>query len=164
MDIRSKIEELEDHISLNGILYSDRQHLPEDMSGLYRLRNGTPAILIDSDLPIQDKLVTLLEELGHYYTSAGNIMPGNTDSVTMSKQERNAIRWAVEYIIQPEDFITAFQAGVRNRYECAEYLGVPEDFLDSAIKIYREKYGYSLQVNKEYELIFVPYFTVHRIL
>lgn len=160
----SRIEKLEDLIKTLGILYSDQASLPADMAGYYENQDGQESILIDPSLLTPEKLVTLLEELGHHYTSVGDIMPGKTTPSEMSKQERSAIRWAVEYLIQPEDFILAFQSGVRNRYECAEYFGVTEDFLDLTVKIYREKYGYSLKVSTEYELVFLPYFTVHRIL
>lgn len=164
MDTQAKIEKVEEHIREIGILYNDRKHLPEDMDGCYKCKEGREAILVDCALSKKDKLIALLEELGHHYTSAGHLMPGDASIIEMYKQERTAIRWAIEYLIQPEDFILAFQSGVRNQYECAEYFGVPEDFLAMTVRIYREKYGYSLKVSEEYEIVFLPYFAVHRVI
>lgn len=44
-------------------------------------------------------------------------------------------------LIRLTDIIKAFEDGVRNRYELAEYLDVTEKFLDMSIDVYRRKYG-----------------------
>ena len=157
-----KHEEIATEIKDGGVLYSDTVHL-EGMQGYYSNKNRRQAILIDARLTYSEKAVVAAEELGHHKTSSGDIIQ-DRNSIESCRQEEQALRWAVERLIHPEDFIGAFKSGVRNRYECAEFFGVSMDFLDQAVRIYRARYGYSLKVNNEYELIFIPYFMVHRIL
>ncbi|MGG4459298.1 hypothetical protein ABEX29_13395 [Brevibacillus porteri] len=52
-------------------------------------------------------------------------------------------------------FIQAHKQGVKNRFELAEHLGVTEEFLDSAINRYIEKYGTHVKVGLS-TVIFEP--------
>ncbi len=86
-----------------------------------------------------EKACILAEELGHYHTSVGNILDQNkTENV---KQEKRARNWAYEKLVPLDGIISAYEAGVRNRYELALYLDVIEVFLEEAIKHYKEKFG-----------------------
>lgn len=103
-------------------------------------------IFIRKDLPtIAEKSCVLAEEIGHYYTSHGNIL--DQSKVENRKQEKRARNWAYNQLIRIEDLINAYQNGVRNRYELADFLGVTEEFLEEALKHMGEKYGlaYSVQ-------------------
>ncbi|MBM7717244.1 Zn-dependent peptidase ImmA (M78 family) [Bacillus thermophilus] len=86
-----------------------------------------------------EKACILAEELGHYYTSAGNIL--DQSKVENRKQELKARSWAYEKLFPLQKIVQAHQSTVRNRYELAEFLGVTEEFLEEAIQRYREKYG-----------------------
>lgn len=86
-----------------------------------------------------EKACILAEELGHYYTTTGNILDQTTTD--SRKQERKARIWAYNKQIGLLGIVKAYQQGCRNRYEAAEYLGVTEEFLDDALKAYRSKYG-----------------------
>ncbi|MBD8006536.1 ImmA/IrrE family metallo-endopeptidase [Bacillus norwichensis] len=86
-----------------------------------------------------EKACILAEELGHYYTTAGNIL--DQSKIENRKQELKARSWAFEKLFPLQKIVTAHQSRVRNRYELAEYLGVSEEFLKEAIERYREKYG-----------------------
>ena len=134
-----KHEELATEITDGGVLYSDTVHL-DGMQGYYSNKNESLAILVDARLTYSEKAVVAAEELGHYKTSAGDIIQ-DRNSVESFRQEEQALRWAVDRLINPMDFVAAFNSGVRNRYECAEFFGVPMDFLDQAVRIYRERYG-----------------------
>lgn len=91
-----------------------------------------------------EKACILAEELGHHFTSSGNILDGNI--VLNRKQEHRARFWAYEKLVPLSSFIQAHKQGIRNRFELADFLGVTEEFLDAAITRYIEKYGTHITV------------------
>lgn len=85
------------------------------------------------------KACVLAEELGHYYTSVGNIL--DPKDVQNRKQELRARVWAYNKLIGLGGIIRAYQHGCETLYEMTEYLDVTEDFLQEALVYYRSKYG-----------------------
>lgn len=107
-----------------------------EFDGLY----SDGKIYIRSDLPTTAvKACTLAEEIGHYYTTAGNILDQN--KIENRKQERRARGWAYELQVPIDALLEAYWAGIGSRYELAEFLDVPENFLQDALEYYKEKYG-----------------------
>lgn len=92
-----------------------------------------------------ERACILAEELGHYHTSVGNII--DPTDIRNRKQEQRARTWAYEKLIPLSAFVEAHRQGIRNRYELAEYLGVTEHFLESALRRYKEKYGLFVAVD-----------------
>ena len=88
---------------------------------------------------IAEKTCILAEELGHYHTT----------------QELKARRWAVNRLIRVEDFIDAFNEGVKNRAELAEFLDVTEEFIDISLEHFQRIYGYSHTIGC-YTICFSP--------
>lgn len=104
--------------------------------GLYKNNK----IIIDKNIKTNaEKKCILAEELGHHYTSVGNIL--DQSKVENRKQEKKARRWAFERCVSVMDLVKASKEGIRNRYELAEYLDVTEEFLQEALNFYKEKYG-----------------------
>lgn len=95
----------------------------------------------------------LAEELGHYYTSSGNIL--DQSSAANRKQEHTARVWAYNRLIGLSGIVDSYKAGCRNLYEIAEYLEVTETFLADALACYKEKYGLYTQVDN-YVIYFEP--------
>ena len=95
----------------------------------------------------------LAEELGHYYTSSGNIL--DQSSAANRKQERTARVWAYNRPIGLSGIVDSYKAGCRNLYEIAEHLEVTEIFLSDALACYKEKYGLYAQVDN-YVIYFEP--------
>ena len=81
----------------------------------------------------------LAEELGHYYTTHGNIL--NTQNVSDIKQEQRARLWAYNKLIGLQGIITAYKHGCTSLHEMAEFLEVTEEFLNDSLTAYRQKYG-----------------------
>lgn len=81
----------------------------------------------------------MAEELGHYYTTIGNILDQST--VENRKQELKARLWAYKRLLPLDCFISAFRSGYNTLYEFADYLNVTEAFLQDAIKRYKQIYG-----------------------
>lgn len=120
---------------------------------LYDGRIKGNKILIRSDMNTIRKSCVLAEELGHYYTTVGNILD-QTDS-NNRKQERRARLWAYDRLVGLSGIVKAYNHGCGSLTETAEYLNITEEFLLDALKEYENKYGTSV-VYGEYEISFTP--------
>lgn len=107
-----------------------------------------------------EKSCVLAEELGHHYTSVGNIL--DMTSAANRKQERQARFWAYNKQIGLIGLVRAFEHGCQNRFEIAEYLEVTEEFLEECIECYRNKYGICKRVDN-YVVYFIPQLSVMKL-
>ena len=110
-------------------------------------------IAIRKDMKTTEKACVLAEELGHHYTTVGNIL--DQSIVENRKQERRARLWAYKKAFELVDLVKAYKHGCRNRYEIAEYLEVTEQFLQEALNAYKEKHGYFTKIDC-YVIYFEP--------
>lgn len=123
-----------------------------DVSGLKGLYyNG--CVAIEQRLPNKEKSCVLAEELGHHYTTVGNIL--DQSSVSNRKQELRARMWAYNRQIGLLGIIKSYEYGCRSLYDMAEYLEVTEEFLKDALERYRQKYGMYTVVDN-YIIYFEP--------
>ena len=110
-------------------------------------------ILIRKDMNSTQKACVLAEELGHHYTTVGNILD---QSITENrKQEYRARVRAYRRAFGLAELISAYKYGCRNRYEIAEHLNVTESFLIDAIAHYKTQYGTYTKVDN-YLIYFEP--------
>jgi hypothetical protein len=144
-------EELLNEADSEGIYVIENLEFESQASGLI---NGDVIGLSKCLSTYSEKACVLSEELGHYYTSVGNILDQALDG--NKKQECHARLWAYDKMITIEKIISAKKAGCRNRYEIAEHLNVTEPFLQEAIDCYRSKYGLGFQKG-EYIILFEPF-------
>lgn len=143
-------ETLQDKAYKNGIEVIDYLFNSPNIKGLYC--NNT--IAINKNLPTQaEKSCILAEELGHHFTSAGNILD-QTDIVNR-KQEYRARLYGYNLQIGLRGIISAHTAGCRNLYEMADYLDVTEEYLKEALDCYQSKYGEYVKVDN-YMIYFIP--------
>ena len=132
----NKFEELCQSASDEGVEIIDYPFSSDRIKGLYC--DGT--IAIDTDIHEEsEKACVLAEELGHHYTTVGNIIDQST--AENRKQERRARIWAYNKMISLSDLIGSYKDGCRNQFEISEYLGVTEEFLIECVNYYKEKYG-----------------------
>jgi Zn-dependent peptidase ImmA (M78 family) len=118
--------------------------------GLY----GDNIIAIDKKIDTdKEKTCILAEEIGHHYTTYGNIL--DQTSTSNRKQEKRARNYAYEKLITLNKIIEAYNNRVKNRYELAEFLNVTEDFLQYALDHYKNKYGVCY-VKGDYTIYFEP--------
>lgn len=111
-------------------------------------------IAIRKNLPTQkEKSCVLAEELGHHYTTVGNIL--DQFSVSNRKQELRARMWAYNKLIGLMGIIKSYEHGCQSYHEMAEYLDVTEEFLRDALKRYHQKYGVCTTVDN-YIIYFEP--------
>jgi Zn-dependent peptidase ImmA (M78 family) len=102
-------------------------------------------IAIRHNMSNVDKTCTLAEELGHYYTTTGDIL--DQDNISNRKQEHRARMWAYGKLLPLQFFVLAFKHGCRSIHETAEFLEVSEEFLIDCINAYHSKYGPFLEMN-----------------
>ena len=153
----NKYEELLYEADNAGISIDEDFHFNGNISGLY----------IDGNIALSDNLKTtiekacvLAEELGHHYTSVGNIL--DMTDVQNRKQERQARLNGYNRMIGLMGIIRAYEAGCTNRFEIAEYLEVTEEYLQECIDCYRDKYGTMKQLDN-YIIYFIPHLGVMKI-
>lgn len=117
-----------------------------------RIKGSRVAIRQDLSTSIE-KACVLAEELGHHYTTYGNIL--DQSDTSNRKQELRARAWAYNKQIGLLGLIRAYEHGCRNRFEIAEYLEVTEEVLEECLTYYRSKYGLCKTVDN-YAVYFVP--------
>lgn len=145
------------------MLYEDllREAQEERIEVVYRpLRGKLNGLYSDHIIAISSKVSTtaertcvLAEELGHYHTTAGNIL--NQKKLLNRKQELKARGWSYRRLVPLDKLVEAHKAGIKNRFELAEFLHITEGFLDAALKYYREKRGIYCRVG-DYWICFEP--------
>lgn len=110
-------------------------------------------IAIKKDLLQKEKACVLAEELGHFYTTAGDIL--NQETVLDIKQEQRARAWAYNKLVGLIGIISSYNAGCYSLHDMAEYLDVTEEFLFDSIEFYRKKYGICKEIDN-YIVYFEP--------
>ncbi len=110
-------------------------------------------IYLRKDMNTTEKSCVLAEELGHYYTTVGNILDMNVPE--NRKQERQARLWGYNRVIGLFGLIRAYEHGCKDKYEIADYLDVTEEYLEDCINCYRDKYGEYKTVDN-YTIYFIP--------
>lgn len=110
-------------------------------------------IAIEESLTQVEKTCVLSEELGHYYTTSGDII--DMQDIRNVKQERKARAWSYDELIGLTGLIRAFERCCQSRYEVADFLGVTEEFLSDALNYYKVKYG-EFTVIDHYIIRFIP--------
>lgn len=146
-------EKLQDEACEDGIDVIDYTFHSDRIKGLYS--KGTVAIR--KDMNTTEKACVLAEELGHYYTTVGNILDMNVPA--NRKQERQARLHGYNRLIGLSGLADAYEHGCQNRYEIAEYLEITEAYLEDCIECYRGKYGICTAVDN-YIIYFIPHLAV----
>ncbi|WP_353458232.1 ImmA/IrrE family metallo-endopeptidase [Staphylococcus coagulans] len=109
----AKYEEL--MIKNSHIPTSDTYKLKGNFKGIY----ADGAILIDKDLTMRQKHAVLAEEIAHYKYTYGNILD---QSNTLNKKlELFARRKAYESVISLQGLIDAYNNGISNIHEMADF-------------------------------------------
>lgn len=124
-----------------------------------RIKGNRIAIRKDIETTSEKKCV-LAEELGHHYTTVGDIL--DISDAGNRKQERQARLWGYNKLIGLAGIIKAFEAGCQDRFEVAEYLGVTDEYLCECLEAYRDKYGIGTTVDNYY-IMFIPHLAVGKV-
>ena len=135
-----------------GLLVKEQPLTEHD--GLIRGRRVAIRQKIDTQ---KEKSCVLAEELGHYYTSSGDIL--DQSKVENRKQEYRARLYGYNLKIGLTGLIRAYESGCKNLYEMAEYLDATEEYLKEAIDCYKSKYGLCTSIDN-YIIYFQPFIVI----
>lgn len=95
----------------------------------------------------------LAEEMGHHYTTAGDIIdPSDSGN---RKQELRARAWAYNKMVGIRGIIGAYEHRCRNLCDMADFLEVTPAFLMDAFEYYKSKYGVYVEIDN-YIVFFEP--------
>ena len=154
----SKLEALQNEAAINEI---DVKYaaLPKRLKGLYYSDNSITAIALNKQyiVDMSEELCVMAEELGHHYTSCGDLLDNPSDKIIVRKQETQARRWAIKKIASLSEMISAYKYDCRTIYEMAEYMDITESLLRKAVEYYREKFGAMTKVGEQYIVYFEPF-------
>ena len=146
----NSFERLENEACEDGIEVISYHFKSDRIKGLY----------CDNTIALSKKLTTnaekkgiLAEELGHHYTSYGDII--ELHSVEDQKQELRARLWAYNKMIGLQGIVAAYKHGCTSLHDTAEFLEVTEEFLSEALERYRSKYGCYVKLDN-YVIYFEP--------
>lgn len=115
-------------------------------------------IAIHKQLSTQtEKACILAEELGHHYTSSGDILDQSDPAAR--KQEFHARLWGYNKMVGLHGIVSAYRNHCRNLSEMADYLDVTEPFLADCLESYRRKYGCYVELDN-YVIMFEPVLAV----
>lgn len=154
----NKLERLEQEAFEDSVKVHDYYLGEETLKGIYI--DGNIAINTSVNDSVE-KTCVLAEELGHHYTSVGDII--DMENAQNRKQERQARLWAYNKLIGLRGIIDAYEAGCQSRYEIAEYLEVMEEYLADCIEAYRDKYGVGVEMDNFY-IMFIPHLAVGKVI
>jgi len=115
-------------------------------------------IAIKRGLIEQEKRCIMAEELGHFYTGTGDIL--DQSSVANRRQELRGRLWAYNKLIGLRGIVSAHKHGCQSFSDVADYLDVPEDFLQEALERYKQKYGIYVKLDN-YVIFFEPIIGVY---
>ncbi len=146
----NSLERLEDEACKDGIDIISHNFRNQKIKGLYC--DGTIGISKAIDTSAEKSCI-LAEELGHHYTSVGNILDMN--DTRNRKQERQARLWGYNKLIGLTGIIKAYHAGCQSCHEIAELLEVTDEYLQECIDCYRDKYGVCTDIDN-YTIYFIP--------
>lgn len=83
-----------------------------------------------------EEKVKLAHEIGHCETGSFYNVYAAYD--LRAKHERRADKWAIKKLVPKDELIQACKDWCKNSYELAEHFGVPQWFMDKALKFYFE--------------------------
>lgn len=119
----------------------------------YKGRIYNNRIAIRKNMTTVEKGCVLAEELGHHYTTVGDIL--DQTFANNRKQEYHARLWAYNKLVGLHGIISAYKSGYQNISDVAEYLKVTESFLQEVLLCYKQKYGIYVKLDN-YIIFFEP--------
>jgi hypothetical protein len=109
-------------------------------------------IYIEKTLPMPEKTERLYEEYSHHKTTVGIILDQTNGN--NRKQEQKARTFGQALAISLEVILECYKSGIKYYWECAEYLGLSEEFVKLAVQQLQNKFGQTAQLD-DYIIHFV---------
>ncbi len=126
------LERLEHELYQTGLNID--YHCPPNCRGLYRrYTDGFEYIAVAPHLTRPEKTCVAYHEAGHRHTILCDC--------SKSKNEYRANKWAARKLVPIDRLLSALKAGATNIYEAADFLQITEEFLQTTLLIYCNRYG-----------------------
>ena len=103
---------------------------------------------INRNLPENIKLELLVEEIGHYHKTYGNIT--DLTDIRNLKLEIIARREGHNILLHPNDLLKPLLKGARNIYEFSEHLNISEKRLLEIIDYWKKIHGHGIYIGSYY--------------
>ena len=134
MNAREKIKELHEIASKEDIEIIDIKGYNIDSMSI-QTDSGNCYIGIDGrNMTESEEVVHKAHELGHCMT--GSFYNRYSKFDLISKHERRADVWAIKKLVKEDELIDAFEHGIIEIWELAEYFDVTEEFMIKACQYY----------------------------
>lgn len=134
-----RIENLYKIIEKENIIYEESDLSKLKAKGIYiNLNNMRPFIAIDISIINNYSLYLsiLSEELGHHFTTSGNLIAPSKcslDKLTKNKSENLARKWAANFLISDEELVQALTSSIHNIYDMCDYFNITTELLEIKI-------------------------------
>ena len=96
-------------------------------------------IIINKNLDSVSKKCILAEEYAHFHLTSGDIL--DQRDMAKRKQEKKARKFAYELLLPFSELLSAFEQGITNIFDLADFFEVTIEFMASAIEHYQQKHG-----------------------
>ncbi|WP_186430914.1 ImmA/IrrE family metallo-endopeptidase [Clostridium sp. BSD9I1] len=129
------LEQIYEIIEEEGILLEEVNLTYKYIEGIYLKLPGLPSTIgINKSICNNSKklLSVLAEELGHHFTSFGDLTTEcftYSDEIKLSKQEKKARLWAANFLISDEEFVQALSYDITSLYDLSEHFYVTEEII-----------------------------------
>lgn len=129
----NKLEELMNNYPQLSFTFTSRM---PDFQGAMIINNQ---VFINQNRSYTKNLEDVAEEIGHYETTAGNIIEQN--SYYSKKQETEARRYGHMILVNLDGLIECYKAGMRHMWELADFFECDTDYILRALDTFRVKKG-----------------------
>lgn len=150
-------DNLLDECVANGIYVIERANFKSGADGLI---NGDVIGLNKKMRTTKERACVLAEELGHYYTTVGDILDQRAPSAR--KQEFRSRAWSYNRLVGLNGIIDSYKHKCQSLSDVAEFLDITEKFLLEALEYYKGKYGIYTAIDN-YIVYFEPYLGVFEV-
>lgn len=132
-DLMNRLEQLMSKYSELSFTFTNRM---PDFQGACIFNNE---VYINSNRTYRQNLQDTAEEIGHWKTTAGNIM--ETKTLYDQRQELEARQLGYMMIVGLDGLINCFDKGITTPWDIADYFECNIDYVWSALNTYKVKYG-----------------------
>lgn len=104
-------------------------------NGIYLKVPDLPPIIVVEKSIINDRcayISILAEELGHYFTSLGNLTitsKNYSEKLMKNKQEHRAKSWAANFLISDDEFLQALCNCISTSFEICDFFNITNEML-----------------------------------
>lgn len=127
------LDDLYKLINKENIVLDENWNVGNDLSGIYLMLPGCPPIIaINKSIKDRKKLCSILsEELGHYYTTSGDLtqQENNNKKVQAVKMETRAKKWAANFLISDDELVQALINCISTKWDICEYFNATDELL-----------------------------------